>query len=209
MGVLDGFGEAMRHLRERSGFASQGSLADASGVSLGTVNKLETGRRLPDFQTIEALLGAMKADLPTLADELLRVQRGNGAAGGPSQPDPQMVRWIAWTLRERVDAEAILAALGIGSSSDPQAGAARASFVEAAREIVAAAFEELDNARRHREIAEEIRAEMPELERHGASADWVAEATEAEIQQLNRQTESNRRRRARRGPEPKKPRGSR
>lgn len=93
MGVLSGFGEAMRRLRERRGISSQLALAEAAGVSLGTVNKLETGKRLPDFQTTEALLDAMGFDLHDVARALDEV-KGRAPQRTEAEADPRVVAAI-------------------------------------------------------------------------------------------------------------------
>lgn len=75
--AMDGLGLAMKNLRVRAGFTSQQSFAKRAGVAIGTVNKMETGSRLPDCETLGALLDAAGATLRDLADEI----EGGGGGG--------------------------------------------------------------------------------------------------------------------------------
>ena len=72
-GAGEGFGQALRTLRERAGL-SQSALARKAGLDPSFINRLESGQRSADRAVVEALIGAI--DLPPAdADRLL-------AAGG-------------------------------------------------------------------------------------------------------------------------------
>jgi transcriptional regulator with XRE-family HTH domain len=76
----DGLGGAIRSLRLRHGFKSQGALARASQVDQSNLSKYEAGERLPDLPILGRLLDAMGEDLVGLGLELRRLS-GTPEAG--------------------------------------------------------------------------------------------------------------------------------
>jgi transcriptional regulator with XRE-family HTH domain len=55
------FGNRLRQLREKAGW-TQKQLADASGISQGSIANLEQDRRAPTWETVQALAGALGVD---------------------------------------------------------------------------------------------------------------------------------------------------
>lgn len=140
MGALDKFGEALRLLRSQRGITSQSELAAKSKLAVTTVNKIETGKRLPDLGTTEALLKALSADLYDLARALDTVnQRVPATRPGRAHPD-----WVAALSRRGIDQEALWGfALGVLDRGKPDAEADFIASVEAAaHEIARAAIAE-------------------------------------------------------------------
>lgn len=74
MAAFKGFGAAMKSIREAAGIRSQADWAARAGVAPGTVNKMETGARLPDCETVERLLDAVSANAYDLAAALAKAQ---------------------------------------------------------------------------------------------------------------------------------------
>lgn len=160
MGSLDGFGTAMQLLRIRAGVRSQGEWSRRAQIALGTVNKIETGQRLPDFETARALLDAIGADLHALASAIDEV---NGRSG--SQPGKPRARWISsLTLRPHFDVASLQTFLSVILDADDPTAAADfiASVEEAARGLAVAAMNEtarLANVRNHPARTAELEAE--------------------------------------------------
>lgn len=69
---LDDFGEALRKIRKSLGF-SQAYVQEIVGVSIDTIRKIESGRVVPRYDTLELLSVAYKQDLL----ELLKNCRAN------------------------------------------------------------------------------------------------------------------------------------
>ena len=69
----DDLGGAIRSLRLRHGFRSQGALARAAGVDQSNLSKYEAGERVPELQILGRLLDAMGEDLVGLGLELRRL----------------------------------------------------------------------------------------------------------------------------------------
>jgi transcriptional regulator with XRE-family HTH domain len=145
VGALDNFGAALRALRLRRGIASQGELAALSGVALTTVNKIETGKRRPDFDTAGALLDAMKCTLHDLAHELdAAAGRAPAERRGKARPE-----WVSALAARGLDRDALWGfALGAIDRGDDVAAADFVASVEAAaREIAKSALAEAQSVR--------------------------------------------------------------
>src|SRR5690606_24917653 len=69
---LEGFGQELRRIRKNLGF-SQAEVQQKVGVSVDTIRKIESGRVIPRYDTLELLSVAYKQDLL----ELLKNSRSN------------------------------------------------------------------------------------------------------------------------------------
>ena len=69
MPVFEGLGKALRWLREKQG-RRQYEVARDAKVTKAMLSAYETGKQRPSLDTMEKLLDALGADLPTLADAL-------------------------------------------------------------------------------------------------------------------------------------------
>lgn len=141
VGALDNFGEAIRRLRSQRGLASQAELAARSGVAITTVNKIETGKRRPDFDTAGALLDAMNCTLHDLAAALDEAA-GRAPADRKGKPRPD---WVAGLVVRGVDRDSLwgFAVAALSSGDAAALGDLVASAEEAAREM---ATQTLDDA---------------------------------------------------------------
>jgi len=139
MGALDRFGEAIRELRLRRDISSQSELAARSGVAVTTVNKIETGKRRPDFDTVGAILDALGFELYDLANALDTV---NGRSPMP-MPGTARPQWVALMTRLGINDD-VLAGIAAGLADPSDATAANdleASAREAAAQMVRDALE--------------------------------------------------------------------
>lgn len=66
---FSGLGDALRAHREARDL-SQEEVAETGGVALGTVNKIETSKRLPDLRTLGSILDGIGIRLSDLARTL-------------------------------------------------------------------------------------------------------------------------------------------
>ena len=62
---MAGFSDMLRYLRKRDGL-SQKELAEKAGVTRSTIGMYETGKREPDFETLEALADVFNVNMNTL-----------------------------------------------------------------------------------------------------------------------------------------------
>ena len=77
---LEGLGDALRLLRERSG-STQDRISKASGLARAQISEYETGARDPMPATLDAVLRAMGYDFADL-ESALRSVRGQPARNG-------------------------------------------------------------------------------------------------------------------------------
>ncbi len=74
MPTFDGLGKALRWLRDRQS-RRQYQVAETTGVTKAMLSAYETGKQRPSVETLERILGALKADLADLQDALDTVNR--------------------------------------------------------------------------------------------------------------------------------------
>lgn len=78
MSPFDGFGPALRALRERAGL-SQAEVEARSGLKSPSLHRYEAGKALPKLATLDATLSALEMDALDLALELYRQQAASRA----------------------------------------------------------------------------------------------------------------------------------
>lgn len=81
--ISEGFGKALRLLRERSG-KTQEELGRPAAVDGGRVSDYETGKRMPGLVVLERLLSSLNADLLDLHNALAEI------CGGPPASRPKV-----------------------------------------------------------------------------------------------------------------------
>lgn len=86
MGAISGFGQGLRRLREDSGL-SQTALGQRAGVTQSHLSAYETGKRLPNVETVGRILDALGADFLDLHNMLSRA-RSQPLAVRPSESSP-------------------------------------------------------------------------------------------------------------------------
>jgi transcriptional regulator with XRE-family HTH domain len=69
MSILQGFGRALRWLRDRQG-KRQYQIADAAGITKAMLSAYETGKQKPSLDTLEKILLALECDLNDLHNAL-------------------------------------------------------------------------------------------------------------------------------------------
>lgn len=74
---MDGFGSAVKRRRVLSGLTQEG-LARECGLTFGTVNEIENGKRKPQLGTAVAIASALGVTIDALLDE--SAESAEGAA---------------------------------------------------------------------------------------------------------------------------------
>lgn len=112
--VESGFGVLLRGYRERAGLAQNG-LARASGVNVGTVNRLERGQRLPAGREQALALARTLGLNPSETNRLLAAAGLPAEGFGPEITSHPTIRALVDLLQDegipRSDREGLLAAL--------------------------------------------------------------------------------------------------
>ncbi len=68
--ALQGFFERYLKHKEVAGFSTQNEVAEAAGISLSTVQSIESGRVRPQYKTVQALASAFDVSVDELAGKM-------------------------------------------------------------------------------------------------------------------------------------------
>lgn len=132
---LEGLGPALRLLRTRrpGGAWNQAQLAKASGVSGDTMNKIENGKRMPDTNTLNAILKAVGANVWQLAAAL---DEANGRCP-PGAADGRVLDELVMRLEpaEALETKTSLLVLANAQGRGIPSADIEASCAEAARRM--------------------------------------------------------------------------
>lgn len=105
MPVFAGLGKALRWIREKRGLR-QYEVARTAGITKAMLSAYETGKQRPSLESLEKVLGALRADLTTLARALDHVNERPPSQADVSPPPAAQAQDVRTVLGlEEITAE--------------------------------------------------------------------------------------------------------